>query len=69
MDRAGNPVPPPLTAGAVLAGAVCAAVGLWVSVCLVLALGCGGAVFALNRRRRAEWQREWDAEQAKRTHP
>ncbi|MYW97854.1 hypothetical protein G3I59_46420 [Amycolatopsis rubida] len=31
--------------------------------------GVGGTVFALNRRRRAEWQREWDAEQAKRTHP
>ncbi|WP_134661401.1 MULTISPECIES: hypothetical protein [unclassified Amycolatopsis] len=69
VDRAGNPVPPPLTAAAVLVDAVCATLGLWVSVCLLLALVYGGTVFALNRHRLAEWQREWDAEQEKRTHP
>ncbi|WP_406632653.1 hypothetical protein [Amycolatopsis sp. WGS_07] len=69
VDRAGNPVPPPLSAAAVLVDAVCAAVGLWAAVCLLLAVVCGGVVFALDRHRMAEWQREWDAEQEKRTHP
>ncbi|MGW7538775.1 Rv1733c family protein [Amycolatopsis sp. NPDC054798] len=68
VDRAGNPVPPPLSAAAVLVDAVCAALGLWVSVCLLLALVYGGTVFALNRHRMAEWQREWDAEREKRAH-
>ncbi|MFE3171641.1 hypothetical protein ACFXPA_12090 [Amycolatopsis sp. NPDC059090] len=69
VDRTGNPVAPPLTASAVLVDAVCAALGLWVSVCLLLALVCAVTVFALNRHRLAEWQREWDAEQEKHTHP
>ncbi|MFD2468673.1 hypothetical protein ACFSVL_14875 [Amycolatopsis silviterrae] len=69
VDRAGNPVPPPLSAAAVLVDAVCLALGLWASVCLLLALGYGTTVFALNRHRMAEWQREWDVEQEKRTHP
>ena len=69
VDRAGNPVPPPLSEAAVVVDAVCAALGLWASVFLLLALGCGGTVFALNRHRMAAWQREWDAEQEKRTHP
>ncbi|MFB9928539.1 hypothetical protein ACFORO_29640 [Amycolatopsis halotolerans] len=69
VDRAGNPAAPPLTASAVLVDAVCAALGLWVSACLLVALMCAGTVVALNRHRMAAWQREWDVEQEKHTHP
>jgi hypothetical protein len=68
VDRAGNPVAAPLTAVAAVVDAVCAGVGLWAAVWLLLALLYGGAVLVLNRHRSARWQREWDIEQTKRTH-
>ncbi|WP_020658907.1 Rv1733c family protein [Amycolatopsis benzoatilytica] len=68
VDRAGNVTSPPLTAAAVLVDAVCAGIGLWVSVCLLLAGLYGGTVLVMNRHRLAEWQREWDIEQSKRAH-
>ncbi|RJQ85496.1 hypothetical protein D5S19_14035 [Amycolatopsis panacis] len=66
IDRSGQVVAPPLTGPGVLADAVCAGLSLWVASCSVLALLCAAVVFGLNRRRWAEWQREWDDYQAKR---
>ncbi|WP_432845001.1 Rv1733c family protein [Amycolatopsis sp. CA-161197] len=68
VDRSGTPVDPPLTPAAAVVNAAAGATGLWLAACLALATLYGSVAFVLNRRRGAQWQREWLAGQAKRAH-
>ncbi|MEV0067901.1 MULTISPECIES: hypothetical protein [unclassified Amycolatopsis] len=67
VDRYGSLVDPPLSPAAVVVNAAAGAVGVWVATLLALALCYGSVVFGLNRHRSSQWQREWLAEQSKRT--
>ncbi|MEV4143766.1 hypothetical protein AB0J40_08865 [Amycolatopsis sp. NPDC049691] len=67
LDVTGTPVDRPLTPISAAVDAVVVAIGLWVGVVFVLALGYRGVVFALDRFRLARWQREWFARQRGRT--
>jgi len=59
MDGAGRPVDPPVSSGAAIAMGVRISIGTWhgAGVLLLILLKAGGT--ALDRRRRAEWDREW----------
>lgn len=63
LDRGGNPVAPPLSSAAAVIDAVCIALGLWAGSLLLLALLYLGVVYALDRRRHGQWDREWLLEQ------
>ncbi|WP_410645025.1 hypothetical protein [Amycolatopsis sp. lyj-346] len=67
LDSTGTPVGHPLTPIAAAVDATVIATGLWVGVVFLLALAYGGVVILLNRRRLAQWQQEWFAQQPDRT--
>jgi hypothetical protein len=67
LDASGTPVDRPLTPFAAAVDATVIATGLWVGVVFLLALTYGGVVVLLNRRRLAQWQQEWFAQQPGRT--
>ncbi|WIY00416.1 hypothetical protein QRX60_41215 [Amycolatopsis mongoliensis] len=68
VDRAGNPVDPPLSAAGVLIDAVGVGLGLWLGALALLAACYRLAVFSLDRFRFAQWQQEWFHEQDRKTH-
>ncbi|MEU5266880.1 hypothetical protein [Amycolatopsis sp. NPDC021455] len=68
VDRAGNPVDPPLSGAGVVIDAVVVALGLWLGAIALLAAAYGLTVFSLNRLRYARWQQEWFAVQDRKTH-
>ena len=60
VDGAGRPVSAPVSAGAAIAMGLAIAVGIWLGAgVLVLALGKSSSS-ALDRRRRLEWDRDWE---------
>ncbi|HVV29367.1 MAG TPA: hypothetical protein VHC41_00660 [Mycobacteriales bacterium] len=59
LDPAGNVVARPMSDGDALGVAIGVAVCLWVGAAVLLALLVGVAHLGLNRRRGAEWAREW----------
>ena len=68
VDRAGNPVDPPLSGAGVVIDAVGAGLGLWLGALAVLAACYRLTVFSLDRFRFAQWQQEWLHEQDRKTH-
>ena len=68
VDRAGNPVDPPLSSAGVAIDAVVVGLGLWLGALASLAALYVLSVLFLNRLRYARWQQEWFAVQDRKTH-
>ncbi|MBE1495681.1 hypothetical protein H4696_002781 [Amycolatopsis lexingtonensis] len=68
VNRDGTVAEPPLTGAAVVIDAVGVGLGLWAAALALLAAGYRLTAFALDRARYARWQREWFADQDRKTH-
>ncbi|WP_167455330.1 Rv1733c family protein [Amycolatopsis kentuckyensis] len=68
VDRAGDPVDPPLSGAGVVIDAVVLGLGSWLGALALLAFGYRLVVFSLDRFRFAQWQHEWFHELDRKTH-
>lgn len=68
VDETGAPAERPLTMAAATIGAPLGAATLWAAAVSSLVLAYRGVVHLLNRRRFAEWQRDWTARGTGTTH-
>ncbi|WIX75437.1 hypothetical protein QRX50_28430 [Amycolatopsis carbonis] len=62
LDRAGDPVPPPLDPRTASVEGAMTGFGAWAGFCALLSLLYGALVLGLDRRRLRLWQREWTLE-------
>ncbi|WP_326836518.1 hypothetical protein VSH64_16665 [Amycolatopsis rhabdoformis] len=67
LDRAGNPVPPPLDARTAPVEGAMSGFGAWAGFCAVLSLLYAALAFVLDRRRLKRWHEEWTLELDRRT--
>ncbi|MGW4489172.1 Rv1733c family protein [Amycolatopsis sp. NPDC004368] len=67
LDRAGEPVPPPLDPRTASVEGAMMGFGAWAGFCAVLGLTYAALVFGLDRRRLRRWQQEWTSETDRRT--
>jgi len=59
LDKSGSPVDPPVTSGAAVGMGLGVGAGSWLALGAILLLSFRLGVRALDRRRRAEWERDW----------
>ncbi|MEV4603069.1 hypothetical protein AB0K15_37440 [Amycolatopsis sp. NPDC049253] len=67
LDRAGDPVPPPLDPRTASVEGAMTGFGTWAGFCALLSLLYGALVFGLDRRRLTRWQQEWTLELDRKT--
>jgi hypothetical protein len=59
LDDSGRPVDPPISSGAALGLGIGIGVGAWVGLGVLLFIALRCSVAALDRSRRADWERDW----------
>lgn len=67
LDRAGDPVPPPLDPRTASVEGAMTGFGTWAGFCALLSLLYGALVLGLDRMRIRRWQHEWTVELDRKT--